>query len=145
MVRDDLTQSRRAIYLVYSLSRVAVSDLPHFHPIPALRYLCIRQISDISSRLDLVYLYIYRMVQTKRGTYRWKFRRVIGHHQSPRPLTSTHPTSSPSPVTHPPNLQAIQIRTSTDAKLRVDFDSRPKFQQSSMFATQEVRSISRRN
>eukprot|EP00752_Nemacystus_decipiens_P006531 g5882.t1 len=34
--------------------------------------------------------------------------------------------------------QAIQIRTSTDAKLRVDFDSRPKFQQSSMFATHEA-------
>ncbi|CAM9126481.1 unnamed protein product [Ectocarpus sp. 12 AP-2014] len=34
--------------------------------------------------------------------------------------------------------QAISIRTSTDANLRVDFDARPKFQQASMFANQEV-------
>ncbi|CAM9330282.1 unnamed protein product, partial [Ectocarpus fasciculatus] len=33
---------------------------------------------------------------------------------------------------------AINIRTSTDAKLRVDFDARPKFQQASLFATKEV-------
>lgn len=46
------------------------------------------------------------------------------------------------PVPRFANPQAIQIRTTTDAKLRVDFDSRPKFQQSSMFATQEVRSVS---
>lgn len=36
--------------------------------------------------------------------------------------------------------QAIKIRTSTDATLRVDFDARPKFQQASLFATEEVRS-----
>ncbi|CAM9407048.1 unnamed protein product [Choristocarpus tenellus] len=35
--------------------------------------------------------------------------------------------------------QAIKIRTETDAKLRVDFDARAKFQQTSLFATEEVR------
>ncbi|CAM9943480.1 unnamed protein product [Discosporangium mesarthrocarpum] len=34
--------------------------------------------------------------------------------------------------------EAIKIRTETDAKLRVDFDARPKFQQSSLFAIDEV-------
>jgi len=48
------------------------------------------------------------------------------------------PHSLPNPLS---NQQAIQIRTSTDAKLRVDFDARPKFQQTSMFATKEVGSV----
>lgn len=45
-------------------------------------------------------------------------------------------------IHRPPNLQAIKIRTSTDAKLRVDFDARPKFQQASMFVNEEVPYIS---
>ena len=36
--------------------------------------------------------------------------------------------------------QAIKIRVSTDAKLRVDFDARPKFQQASLFASPEASS-----
>lgn len=40
--------------------------------------------------------------------------------------------------------QAIRIRTSTDAKLRVDFDARPKFQQTSLYALPQASSESHR-